>query len=894
MNTPLNDTNTQEYDSKRIIISEQKSKLDSDTATAKKFDDEEEFQETVAITREELEQLKPPDEEEFQETVAITREELEQLKPPDEEEFQETVAITREELEQLKPPDEEEFQETVAITCEELEQLKLSDEEEFQETVANSHEELEPMKLPGEEFQETVAISREELEQMKSSDAGEFHETATIPPDESEPCMPMDEEEFQETVAISRKDLELIMIEDGEAFQETLAIPPDELDRMMADEEAMNKNEMQETVAISPHELKNMLTPNEDVRDDAEEVETTVDEAKYEQKNEKASKSFPRQAIHQEVIDRENDDISVITAMRNKLDKLVSEDAKSENKDTVIIPQVKIDQMLESGPEQNIEKAFKISPAMTSFETIRLEKKYFHENVCKGLSGGKYTINKKLFAGGMGAIIEAEDRYLSRISAMKVILPEKKNNASTLQQFIAEAKITSLLEHPNIIPVHELGLMNATGLYFTMKLAEGEALNDILNKLMNNDAEYIETYNTYHLLNIFRKVCDAVSFAHSRHIIHQDIKPHNVMIGKYGEVLLMDWGLAQPLKQYLSEVSPTDQSAHLLNDLVITSNNRITGSPTYMSPEQTYGDPDKMCERSDIFLLGAMLYHIFTMAPPYNGKNMREVILKARAGDFIAPQKRDPQRQIPDEINRIILKAMAFKKEDRYQTVDAMSHDIDDIIAGKWSQQAKKDFQKGEMLMTEGAIGEEAYLILKGSVRVVKERAGKKIVLGLLKAGDIVGEMSLIRKEKRSASVEAVELTQAAVLNREVLSQNLKKLPPYMEKIVSAMNDRLRVANEKIHPHLVRDCTYVILKQLRLLYQYKLKNKSDATAFSEGIETDAIIAEIAEDLGLPYERVNIVVSHAAKIQLIDNTDNIITIPDDEKLFQFCKRAKAGL
>jgi serine/threonine-protein kinase len=769
-----------------------------------------------------LDQIQPPDEEEFQKTVAISREELDQIQPPDEEEFQKTVAISREELDEIQPPDEEEFQETVAISREELDQIKPPDEEEFQETVAISREELEQMKPPDEEeFQETVAISREELEQMK-------------PPDEGE---------FQETVAISREDLKLMMFEDEEALQETLAIPPDELDRMMADEETVNKNEVQK-----------------------------------------------------ESLSMEDDDISVIAAMRNKLDKLIVEDAKYKNKaeDTVTIPPAKIARMLESDPEQSIEKAFMASPAVTSFETTQLENKYFYENVCKGASGGKYTINKKLFAGGMGAILEVEDRYLDRISAMKVVLPEKKDNGSTLQQFIAEAKITAILEHPNIIPVHELGLMNAAGLYFTMKLAEGEALNAILNKLMNNDTEYINTYNTYHMLNIFRKVCDAVSFAHSRHIIHQDIKPHNVIIGQYGEVLLMDWGLAQPLKQSLSETAPTDQLARLLADLALTSDNRITGSPTYMSPEQTYGDPDRMCERSDIFLLGAMLYHIFTLTPPYSGKNMKEIIFKARAGDFISPQKSAPQRQIPDEINRIILKAMAFKKVDRYQNVDAMSHDIDDIIAGKWSQQVKKDFQKGEMLMTEGEIGEEAYMILKGRVRVVKERAGKKIVLGMLQSGDIVGEMSLIRKEKRSASVEALEHTQAAVLNREVLSQNLKKLPPYMEKIVSAMTDRLRVANEKIHPHLVRDCTYIILKQLRLLYQHKLQNKSDAEALSKGVGIDAMIAEIAEDLGLPYERVNIVVSHAVKLQLIDNTDNIITIPDDEKFLQFCKRAKAGL
>jgi len=819
--------------------------------------------------------------------------------------------------------DAEAFQETVAIPPEELDMMIKQDEEAkdteaFQETVAIPPEELDKMIQQDEEskdteaFQETVAIPPEELDRMIEQDEGAgdaeaFQETVAIPPEELERMIVQDEgtgdtEAFQETVAIPPEELDRMIEQDegseeAEAFQETVAIPPEELERMIAqDERTGDTEEFQETVAIPPEELDKMIQQDEAeeaVAISAEELDKMMapDKASLGQSNEKASEPGPHPAIHPENVSPDNDDMSVIAAMRDKLDMLITEDAgyEEEAKDTAAIPHDHMARMLEHEEDQPIEKAFQTSPAMAPFETTPLENQYFHEDVCKSVNGGKYKLNTKLFAGGMGAILEVEDRYLDRISAMKVILPEKKDNTATLQQFIAEAKITAMLEHPNIIPVHELGLLNAAGLYFTMKLAEGEALNDILNKLMNNDAEYINTYNTYHLLNIFRKVCDAVSFAHSRHIIHQDIKPHNVMVGQYGEVLLMDWGLARQLKPY-----PPETEKHPLSDLAPARDNRITGSPTYMSPEQTYGDPDKMCERSDIFLLGAMLYHIFTLTPPYNGKSMKEIILKARAGDFVPPQTHAPHRQIPDEINRIISKAMAFKKEDRYQSVDAISHDVDDIIAGKWSQQVKKDFQTGEMLMTEGEIGEEAYLILKGRVRVVKERAGKKIILGLLQTGDIVGEMSLIRKEKRSASVEAVEPTQAAVLNREVLSRNLKKLPPYMEKIVSTLTDRLRSANEKIHPHLVRDCTYVILKQLRLLYWHQLKNKSEAAALTEGVETNAMIAEIAEDLGLPHERVNIVLRQAAKMQLIDNTDNTIKIPDDEKFTQFCERAKAGL
>ncbi len=515
------------------------------------------------------------------------------------------------------------------------------------------------------------------------------------------------------------------------------------------------------------------------------------------------------------------------------------------------------------------------------YSASALEKKYYKQSVRKGRTG-KYKLQQRLVSGGMGSILKVLDRDLQRVSAMKVILPKFKNNDNTLSDFIAEAKITGLLEHPNIIPVHELGLTQEDGLYFTMKLAQAEALNDILTEIQRENPEYVDKYNTYHLLNIFRKVCDATSFAHSKSIIHQDIKPHNIMVGDYGEVLLMDWGIARFVGKPQDEDDPLMKTFREDIIALATEKDMIKGSPTFMSPEQVSGEPELIDARTDIFLLGATLYHMFTFSAPYFGNDIYEILHKAETGELIPPDVRNPARQIPGEICRIIMKAMAHKKEERYQTVDDLASDVDDLISGKWSQQDVKVFAAGDMLMRQGEEGEEAYLILSGKVQVFIEANGKKVVLATLKEGDVIGEMSLISKDMltRSASVEAIEETEAAVLTKHVISQNLKKLPPYMEKIVATLTDRLRTANENIHPHVTGDCSRVVLKQLRLIFRDTNPYKTESLR----LPAQAIIEEISHDIGISQQKVKDALIKALKTKLINRwDDNTIQIPDIEEL-----------
>lgn len=526
------------------------------------------------------------------------------------------------------------------------------------------------------------------------------------------------------------------------------------------------------------------------------------------------------------------------------------------------------------------------------YQNLRMtesEKKQYDHAVHRGNEASKYKFQGKLISGGMGAILEMIDQDLHRPTAMKVIKPSFRNDERALIEFIREAKITAMLEHPNIVPVHELGLSDETGIYFTMKLIQGEPLNRILNEIKKGNDNYLEKYNTYSLLNIFRKICDAVDFAHSRNIIHQDIKPHNVIVGRYGEVLLMDWGLAC----YISDPDKEDDQSQrdtlrYISVLTGKGKNIIQGSPAYMAPEQAGGDSSQLDKKTDIFLLAATLYHILTLEAPYAGENLEDVLQKAKQCNLIDPQKRNPDRHIPDELCRIVRKASSLKKKNRHDSVQELINDVDDVIAGRWLKQEKKIFTSGQFLMKEGDDAEEAYLITKGKVQVFRQGDGNyKVALGTLMEGDIVGEMALITDGKRSASVEALEDTETAVLTKDLLSRNLNKLPPYIEKMVSTLTRRLRTANTVTHPHLAADCSPFVLQQMCFILKDISSVKREFV-----VALNKLCSRISDDLGLPVAKVKKVLETAAKENLVTIKGNQIIVEDINRIMHSADLAKS--
>jgi len=245
------------------------------------------------------------------------------------------------------------------------------------------------------------------------------------------------------------------------------------------------------------------------------------------------------------------------------------------------------------------------------------------------LAGTRYRLLERVARGGMGVVYAAEDEKLQRRVALKV-LDVPSSDGDLANRLIREARVLAQLEHPGIVPVHDVGTLADGRVFYTMKFVEGQRLD-----------KFIESVSSVpDRLRLFLRICDAVAFAHARHVLHRDLKPANIMVGPFGEVLVMDWGLAKILGAD-SQASaqngdpdatiferPTQQSDsnETTGMSVVTGHGTVMGTPGYMSPEQARGDVEHLDARSDIFSLGALLRSLLTgnanPSSPRGGKRL--------------------------------------------------------------------------------------------------------------------------------------------------------------------------------------------------------------------------------------------------------------------------------
>jgi serine/threonine-protein kinase len=383
---------------------------------------------------------------------------------------------------------------------------------------------------------------------------------------------------------------------------------------------------------------------------------------------------------------------------------------------------------LKAGPERVVQ-----SVLSTLAETIGTVPRLLLRDTDRGMEGpvvrpgspevadtpGHYQLLGEIARGGMGAVLKGRDPDLGRDVAVKILLEQLRDKPEMVRRFVEEAQIGGQLQHPGIVPIYELGTMADRRPFFSMKLVKGHTLAKLLDQRGDPAVELPR------FLSIFESVCQTMAYAHSRGVIHRDLKPSNVMVGSFGEVQVMDWGLAKVLprggvvddatagKTCEATIIATARSGDG-SDPDLSRAGSIMGTPCYMAPEQARGEVDLVDERADVFALGSILCEILTGAPALTGRNSGEIQRKAARGDLAEALARLDGCGADAELVAMAKDCLASERDDRPRDANTVAARMTAYLAGV--QERIKTAER------ERAVAE---------AKTVEERKRRRLQLGL-------------------------------------------------------------------------------------------------------------------------------------------------------------------
>jgi tetratricopeptide (TPR) repeat protein/tRNA A-37 threonylcarbamoyl transferase component Bud32 len=410
------------------------------------------------------------------------------------------------------------------------------------------------------------------------------------------------------------------------------------------------------------------------------------------------------------------------------------------------------------------------------------------------LPGGTRYRPLRLHArGGLGEVLLAHDAELHREVALKRMQRHCAEDADSRRRFLLEAEVTARLEHPGIVPVHGLVLDESGQPCYAMRFIEGPSLKQALDAFHQADKPGRDpgerALALRKLLGDFVAVCRAVGYAHSRGVVHRDLKPQNVMLGRYGEVLVVDWGLAKMIERTQTELSNGEDSLQATRgkgEGEGTRQGAALGTPAYMSPEQAAGRWDILRPASDIYALGATLYAVLTGRAPVQGGNVLEIMEKVKRGEFPAP--RQVKKEVPHPLEAVCLKAMALQPLDRYETALDLADDVERWLADEpvtayrepWRVRAGRWVRRHRTLVTGVAVA----LFL--------------LALGGVAAGFWYQQQEAEHQRQRYETEKGIEV--AASEAATLLDRGLKEVdnPPAWQTTLAAARTALRQAEALI------------------------------------------------------------------------------------------------
>jgi serine/threonine-protein kinase len=380
----------------------------------------------------------------------------------------------------------------------------------------------------------------------------------------------------------------------------------------------------------------------------------------------------------------------------------------------------------------------------------------------------------------MGTVHLAFDHLILREVALKTLREDLSESEDLQRHFIEEAQLTGQLDHPNIVPVYELTTSSdGVAPSVIMRYVDGETYSELVERLHASptDAQLHET------LQVFLKVCDAMSFAHERGVIHCDLKPENITVGKHGQVYVMDWGVAflQEGEQLLPRGTGPDGTSLRSRGL---RHSPLGGTLGYMAPEQLTGDRSVINATTDVYGLGGILCVLLTGKPPRTEAS-------AVADWYQTPRLEDRKAmaEVPPELCRIAERALSPAQADRFQSVDELKYEMEAFMAGGgWF--ATRHYLAGDVIIREGDSGAEAFIISSGVCDVFRGKLeGPRQFIRSMGPGDTFGELSVLTRKPRSASVVAQTDVSLRLVTVDALDRELKR-NPVLASFMSAVTSR--------------------------------------------------------------------------------------------------------
>lgn len=470
----------------------------------------------------------------------------------------------------------------------------------------------------------------------------------------------------------------------------------------------------------------------------------------------------------------------------------------------------------------------------------------------KALPGFRYQILRPYAKGGLGEVLVARDQELNREVALKQIQNERADDPDNQARFLIEAEITGGLEHPGIVPVYGLGHYDNGRPYYAMRFIRGDSLKKAIerfhqksfgdgegprdrdSKAEKQRSETERNLELRSLLGRFIDVCNAIAYAHSRGVLHRDLKPDNIMLGKFGETLVVDWGLAKPMSVKPSgETTERQLEPPSGSGSVQTLMGSAVGTPQYMSPEQAAGNLDQLGPASDVYSLGATLYCLLTGQAPFEGRDVGTVLKQVQDGAFSPPRQID--RRISRSLQAICLKAMALNPKDRYESPRDLADDVESWLAdepttayqesfaeraARWGRRHKPWIVAGAVLLLTAVFGLTISTLLINSERQITalaltetEKSRHETAEALAKAraaeaARIEGQVDALLKaqsESVPSILSAIEPVREKV--RPLLQQQLERTD-----LAAAQVIRLQLALLRDQPELVEELRQELLQ----------------------------------------------------------------------------------